>query len=85
MTNVIPLQRTYTAKTFSFNTEGLEVKMSGTLDGFVDLNFSDSVGEFSVTFNLSLDEVKTLSDNLNLCLKDVQENCLYDKDSLLIK
>ena len=65
--------RTFNAKLFKSES----FKAAGTLDGFIDL--ATSAG----TFTLALSEAKGLSDALNSAIADVENNCLYERDSLL--
>lgn len=54
--------------------------MGGTLDGYID--FAIPRGK---TFQLSLGEARAMIAALQGAVADVQANCLYDRDTLLVK
>lgn len=72
--------RTFRAKAFEVSWENASFKVSGTLDGFVD--FAVPGGG---TYPLSPDEARSLAIALNGSARDVEANCLHDKDALLEK
>jgi hypothetical protein len=83
--DVIYLQpRTYVAKSQTVSVPSVEFKMSGTLDGFIDLAVTQNDGSH-LTYPLTCDEALELSEALCATVKDVKHNCLYDKDALLDK
>ena len=58
--------------------------MAGTLDGYVDFAIAGKQGEFLGTYQLSCDEARQLIAALNSVVTDIQTNCLYDRDPLLL-
>ena len=87
-TNVVTLPRrqsnTYTAKRFEWASDSLRVRTSGTLEGFIDLALFDGAGEHTATHQLTCDEARALAAKLLGVADDVQANCLFDRDALLI-
>lgn len=82
MSNIIPLRQSYDAKLFTVPASGLLFKIAGTLDGFVDLAIIETSGR-SATYSVTIDEARLLADRLLNVAKDIQSNCLFDRDSLL--
>jgi hypothetical protein len=75
---------TYTAKEFRVQTLGRTFQMSGTLDGFIDFCVKeDSGGHWTVTLDCS--EARVLAAALLGAAEDIQANCLFDRDALLIR
>jgi hypothetical protein len=75
-------KRTYTAKSFSLYTKGLEFRLSGTLDGMIDLAVMDNAGN-SRTYPIEPSQARQLADKLCAAALDVELHCLYDNDALL--
>lgn len=71
---------TYTAKLVEVLTDGFEFKMAGTLDGYIDFVVAPRR-----THQLSIGEVRSIISGLEQAIRDVEQNCLYDKDELLDK
>jgi hypothetical protein len=84
--NVTPLRsaKTYVARLSEIRTDGLVFKSAGTLDGLVDFAVQ-SGGRDSITYSLSIEGAAALARALLETVKDVRENCLYDRDALLAK
>ena len=79
MSLVVPFrQRTYAAKGFTVETSFGTFKISGTLEGHVDLAVPNGG-----TYALTQDEMRLLLAAMNGALEDVHSNCLYDGDALL--
>lgn len=70
---------TFNAKLFEVSWESEVFKVSGTLDGFIDLAVPKRG-----TYPLSVDEARNLSKALNGAISDVQANCLYEQDASLL-
>ena len=70
---------TYRAKSFTSPFENEEFQLSGTLDGFIDLAVPNGG-----TYPLSVEEAKLLVAALSGAIADVQANCLYERDALLV-
>ncbi len=80
---VVPFARkSYEAKLITFHASGFEFHLGGTLDGFVDLAVICSNGE-ARTYTISCDDARVLIASLNTVVKDIQDNCLFDRDHLL--
>lgn len=71
--------KTYTSKLFSVPCGAEILKLSGTLDGFIDLATANA------TYPLTIDEAKALRVALSGAIADVETKCLYDSDALLEK
>ena len=81
---VLPFQRrSYEAKAHSIAVDGLDMKVSGTLDGYIDLAIGGSDGQ-RLTWSLSCDGARMLIAALNGTITDIQTNCLFHRDPLLI-
>lgn len=77
--NVISMKpKTYRAQLFEMAGSGVNIKIAGTLDGFLDFAL---VGD--KTYILTCEEAKRLADLLIAAIADVKTNCLYDNDVLL--
>jgi hypothetical protein len=74
--------RTYSAKLQTVSTEMAEFRAAGTLDGFIDFAVSGCDGH-SRTYILTRDEARQIIAALHSVMDDVQQNCLYDRDTLL--
>lgn len=86
-TTIIPFRRrSYEAKAFRWSSGGLDAILSGTLDGFIDLALSEGPTCIHAgTHLLTCDEARALAAALLSAAEDVQENCLFDRDPLLMK
>ena len=86
-TTITPFQRakprTYEAKCFKVFGSGFEFQVAGTLDGFLDLAVIQSDGSH-LTYNITCNDARALAAALNSGASDVQENCLFDRDPLLM-
>jgi hypothetical protein len=73
---------TYTARLEAFVASGLDVRIAGTLDGFIDLAIipADRPG---LTYSLTCDDALLLIAALYSVVGDVREHCLYDRDPRL--
>lgn len=71
--------KTYKAKLFEVLIGISSFKLAGTLDGFIDFAIPD-VG----TYPLSLDEARLLVAALTGAISDIEANCLYERDCLLV-
>jgi hypothetical protein len=65
--------RTYAAKLFEVE----DIKVAGTLDGYLDLALPGG------TYLLSPAKALALADALIKSVEDIKANCLYDNDVLL--
>lgn len=75
-------RRTYSAKPVRFQTDlGYTFAMSGTLDGYID--FSITYGEVGLTYLLTQADAHHVITGLHAVCRDIQDNCLYDRDQLL--
>jgi hypothetical protein len=84
MNNIVQMRRkSYEAEAFRVFASGLEFRMSGTLDGGIDFCIIESSGDHR-TYNIDCDEARVLADKLNAAASDVQKNCLFDSDPLLV-
>jgi hypothetical protein len=63
---------------------GLEIHVAGTLDGFLDFAVIESDGR-SCTYSLTCDDARLVAAALISGANDVQANCLFDRDPLLLK
>lgn len=79
-----PAKKTYSAKPFKVFGSGLEFHMSGTLDGFIDFAIIEADGK-SRTYIITPVDARLLAVNLAATADDVDKNCLYDNDALLMK
>ena len=83
--NVIALHpKSYSAKLHVLHVSGFDIHIAGTLDGLVDLAIITSNGK-SRTYNLTCDDARALIAALHSAVSDVQQNCLFDRDPLLMK
>jgi hypothetical protein len=83
--NVVSLPRkTYEAKSFVVRNCGVEIRMSGTLDGYIDLCFVESNGRH-VTYTLDPGGMRLIANAALGVADDVTKNCLYEADTLLLK
>jgi len=72
-------KKTYVAKLHEAQWGPCILKVAGTLDGFIDLAMPGR------TYPLSLSEARALIAALSGTIADVEANCMYDRDSLLVK
>ncbi len=79
---LLQFRSTYRSILEQLSASGFEIKIAGTLDGFVDLAITESDGKHR-TYNISPEEAKRLSGALLKVVDDIQRNCLYDRDALL--
>ena len=83
MTAVIPFGRpSYCAKLCVETLSGLDVRIAGTLDGYIDLAIRP-VSTPNITYSLSCDDARQLIAMLHSVISDIQGNCLFDRDPLL--
>jgi hypothetical protein len=73
-------KRTYVAKLHEVQSETGVFKTAGTLDGFIDLAVPRGG-----TYQLNLSEARGLIAALSGTIADVEANCMYERDSLLVK
>jgi hypothetical protein len=73
----------YEAKLQVFLADGLEFHVAGTLDGYIDFAVVTSDGA-SLTYSLSCDGSRQIIAALHLVIDDIQANCLFDRDPLLV-
>src|SRR5690348_14598105 len=76
--------RTYEARPFTVLASGLQFLISGTLDGFLDFAVVQGNGA-SLTYSITCDDARMIAASLISAAQDVQANCLFDRDSLLVK
>jgi hypothetical protein len=85
MSKIIKLPfKTYSAKSFKARLSELNFTISGTLDGFIDLSIKDVKGENS-TYSITCNDARVLVASLLSSVDDIQNNCIFDNDTLLIK
>ena len=75
---------TYAAKAFHWASESLRMQTSGTLDGFIDLALFNASGRHVGTHILTCGEARAFAAKLLGAADDVQANCLFDRDRLLV-
>ena len=81
--NVVQMPaKTYNAKLQTLILSGLEVKIAGTLDGFIDLAVLPIHG-ISRTYSLTQGDALLLISALHAVVDDIAKNCLFDRDALL--
>jgi hypothetical protein len=89
--NLIPFRRreaprSYEAKSQIVETcggKGVAFLMAGELEGLIDFCVTDPDGSHR-TYQLSRDEATLLANALLAVVRDVNENCLFDRDPLLV-
>jgi len=79
-----PAKKTYSAVLSKVFCSGLEFHMAGTLDGFIDFAVIEANGK-SRTYSIAPVDARLLAVNLVATADDVDKNCLYDNDALLMK
>ena len=77
---LLEIKRTYSAKLFTVECQHGDFKIAGTLDGFIDLAIPQGK-----TLQLTPEEARTLAAQLQSSVEDIEKNCLYDRDALLMK
>lgn len=81
--SIVPFPRpTYAAKLQVIRTDGLEFKIAGTLDGYLDFCAITSDGAHR-TLSLSRDGARALIASIHAVLSDIDRNCMFDRDALL--
>lgn len=83
MSKVLEFRSTYRAKLERVNASGLDIKIAGTLDGMVDFAVTDS--DSHRTYSISCEDARNISKALLAVADDIEKNCLYDRDALLMK
>lgn len=84
MGDLVQLKPTYSAKPVSFtSTRGYKILLSGTLDGYIDLSIETSEG--NLTYLITPEDAAELAVCIAEVCVDINRNCLYDNDSLLMK
>lgn len=79
-TTVIPfMPKSYDAKLSVVHLSGHELHIAGTLDGFIDFAIGGK------TYSFTCDDARTLIAALHATVGDIQTNCLFDRDPLLMK
>jgi hypothetical protein len=74
---------TYCAKGFAFEAGQLRISISGELEGLIDFSLSNLDAHW-FTWQLTCDQARELASKLLSAAQDVQSNCLFDNDALLI-
>ncbi len=83
--NIIPFrQKTYSAKAFRIPTIGRIFIVSGTLDGYMDFAIVEDDGVTHTTYILDCNEARQLASALLGAADDIQKNCLFEQDPLLV-
>lgn len=72
------------AKIVTLLISGLNVSVSGTLDGYLDFHFGTKA-EPGLTYQITPDDARLVIAALLCGITDVETNCLYDADPLLMK
>ena len=80
-----PTVKSYSAKTEFWQEHSLGVQMCGTLDGFIDFALSNALGKHLGTHTITCEKARELAAKLLIIVDDVQKNCLFDNDPLLVK
>ena len=88
-TNVVALPkcapRTYSAKAFHWHSDSLCMQTSGTLEGLIDIALFEGLEQRHIgTHQITCDEARALAVKLLGVADDVQANCLFERDALLI-
>ena len=73
---------TYVARLEKLTVSGLDIKISGTLDGYIDFAVTP-VDQKSRTYSLTCDDARRIMAALGSVVADVQGNCLFERDGLL--
>lgn len=85
MTTVIAFPaKTYSAKLVELACSGLSIKIAGTLDGYIDFALTGADGSYR-TYSLTRDDAHRLIAGLHTVIADIEQNCLFDHDALLLK
>ena len=79
-----PERKSYEAKLIRVPASGFEFRIAGTLCGGIDVAIIERSGK-SGTHNIDPGEARVLADALLRVAADVEQNCLYDNDPLLMK
>lgn len=83
MTVVAFPRRTYSAKAQTFEVSGLQITIAGTLCGHIDFAIQESSGRHA-TYSLTTDDAHRMIAALHTVVGDIQANCLFDRDPLLM-
>jgi hypothetical protein len=82
--NIVPFaHKTYTAKLEQLTASGLDIRIAGSLDGYIDFAVTP-VDRPGLTYSLTRDDARRIIAALNAVIADVLENCLFEWDALLI-
>lgn len=87
MMNVIQFPKkelcTYNAKQETIEASGYEIKIAGTLDGYIDFCITCSDGSH-LTYRLTRDNAVMIIAGLQSVINDINKNCLFERDQLLL-
>ena len=82
--NVIVMRpMSYEAILSKVSTPSCQFLIAGTLEGGIDFAVVPTEGR-SATYSLTCDDARTLIAGLHRTVDDIQRNCLFDRDPLLV-
>ena len=85
MTTVISFPaKTYSAKLVELACSGLSIKIAGTLDGYIDFALTEAEGSHR-TYSFTRDDARQIIAGLHTIVADIERNCLFEHDALLLK